>query len=87
MSAYVVDYAIVVAAVDRKREALGMSLRKVAAECGVPSGAFSRMKQGLHCSDDNFISIMVWLGVADGILPFLRHQPPITKGKPDDCGE
>lgn len=87
MSTHVVDYSKVLEAVKDKCAAGDLSLRKAAAQCGVPSGVFSRMKSGLHCSDDNFASIMVWLGVARELMPFLKEQVPIVQGKPVDSKE
>jgi len=74
MSTHGVDYAIMYAALDDKRQSLGLSWRKVAVQTDVPSGLFGRMKVGLHCSDDNFVSLLVWLGVDE---PFLKTYPAV----------
>lgn len=72
MAIFGVDYDCLYEALKEKRDRRGLSWRRVAAEIGIPSATFTRIKDGKGVADGTFVSLMYWLGVADSIEPFLK---------------
>jgi hypothetical protein len=70
-----VDYTEVLKQLETKRQGRDLSWRQLAMEMDVPAGTFSRLRNGVGCSNDAFVSMMAWLGADKSIKPFLKGKP------------
>jgi transcriptional regulator with XRE-family HTH domain len=68
-----VDISALYAAVDRKRQARGLSWRGLAAELKITPSTFTRMAQGMKPDVDTFATLVQWLGIPQ--KEFLRPSP------------
>lgn len=66
------DVRALVAALDSKRRASGLSWRQVAIKAGVSQSTLTRMQQGKRPDVDTFASLIRWLGMA--AEAFLRSE-------------
>ncbi len=68
-----VDIAAFYAALDRKRQAEGVSWRALGRELGVPASTFTRMTRGAGPDVDAFAVLLHWLGMP--VAAFLVPPP------------
>ena len=68
-----VDISALYAAVDRKRQARGLSWRGLAAELKITPSTFTRMAQGMKPDVDTFATLVQWVGIPQE--EFLRPSP------------
>lgn len=80
MPATTVDISALYAAVDRKRQAKGLSWRGLAAELKITPSTFTRMAQGMKPDVDTFAALVRWLGTTQE--EFLR--PSLNRSEDAD---
>jgi len=68
-----------VAALDAKRQAKGLSWRQLAGKAGVSQSTLTRMQQGKRPDVDTFASLLHWLGMP--AEEFLFSENPKSKKK------
>lgn len=71
------DVRTLVAALDSKRRAKGLSWRQLANKAGVSQSTLTRMQQGKRPDVDTFASLIRWLGMPAEV--FLRPENPRDK--------
>lgn len=69
-----VDVAAFFAALDRKRQAEGLSWRALGRALAVPPSTFTRMARGRGADVDAFAVLLHWLGMP--VAAFLTPPPP-----------
>lgn len=71
-----VDVKALYKALDKKREAQGLSWRALATKLKISPSTFTRMAQGLKPDLDTFASLSRWLGVPQEqfLRPATKHQ-------------
>ncbi len=71
------DVGALVAALDSKRRAMGLSWRQLATRAGVSQSTLTRMQQGKRPDVDTFASLIRWLGMPAEV--FLKSENPKHK--------
>jgi transcriptional regulator with XRE-family HTH domain len=71
------DVGALVAALDSKRRAEGLSWRRLATKTGVSQSTLTRMQQGKRPDVDTFASLIRWLGIPAEV--FLKSENPQRK--------
>src|SRR2546427_11100238 len=71
------DVSALVAALDSKRRAMGLSWRQLATTAGVSQSTLTRMQQGKRPDVDTFASLLRWLGMP--AEEFLTSENPKSR--------